>query len=424
MKFLLKIFRIWYIILFGKEEYCGGEDVLENNNIRISASALAVGMTVARTIGSKQGTVLIPEGSVLTDTMIQVVKRNEVKTVLVFADDRFDMVEVEDEDENNARKKFGTQKKTATLEDEMEAFRAEMMPLLEESRNISIGRTGKEFMDFKNEFEQKSQQVKKYFEDLAKGVEIDFSAVSATSMEVFSKFGKKNNLMLYLHALNQANEYVYAHSLRVSLLAALFGRWLALPESDVEGLALAGMLHDIGMSQIKPEVLDKEDEDLTLNEQRMIRQHTIVGAQMLLKHKLPAEVKGAVANHHERADGSGYPNKKKDDQLNSYAKILSIVDAFDNLCNHKDPTKSLTPFQSIKFFEASLEIFSPKYLMVFLNNIAYGYRNARVELSDERIAKIIFINSRDITRPIVELEDETLLDLSEKHCKIRIKKIL
>lgn len=382
-----------------------------NEILRISSETLETGMVTSRSVETRQGTVLIPENTVLTEAMISTIKKNGVRTTVVYKDEKYTMVEVPEDEEFEV---------SDVNENEIETYEPKEKDDVKELTVNTIN-----FNTFIVGFKDKAKNVEMYFEELSKGVGINLGEISTSTSEIFDKLYAKSDLMLYLHALDKKDESIFSHSLRVSLTCRLLGKWLKLTSSEIEDLALAGLLHDIGMLQVSKEILDKDVDELSIDEYTVYSQHPIAGAQMMLKHKLPQEVQAAILNHHERMDGSGFPNKKKGKQINLFAKIVAIADTFDELTNNKIPEKNLMPFEAIKFFESNLRTFSTKLLLIFLENIAYGYKNAKVELTDGRIAKIVFINSINTTRPIVRIYgQDDLLDLGNKNCEIRIKRIL
>ncbi len=138
------------------------------------------------------------------------------------------------------------------------------------------------------------------------------------------------------------------HCHRLSALASSLGRRLGLPAPEVLALRRAGMLHDIGKVSIPDSILLKSG-PLTREERRVMEQHPVIGERICqplpsLRLALPI-----IRHHHERLDGSGYPDGLRDDQIPRTARILQVVDIYDALTSHRPYRDEMAP-------EAALDI--------------------------------------------------------------------
>lgn len=133
---------------------------------------------------------------------------------------------------------------------------------------------------------------------------------------------------------------IYSHSVNVAMLAMSFGRYLGLPESQIESLGMGGMLHDIGWSQLPPALRDKRGQ-FSENERALMQRHPLLGHQMLLPvSSVPFDVLMIVLHHHENADGTGYPKGLKASRIPYLARLVRVTDAFDAMTSrriYKDP---------------------------------------------------------------------------------------
>lgn len=106
---------------------------------------------------------------------------------------------------------------------------------------------------------------------------------------------------------------------------------MGLPEDSIHKLAIAGLLHDIGKLHLRSYVYDEKEATLNIDELRYFRLHPSLGYAILKEHDYEEDILHAVLYHHENADGSGYPNNLKNDQIPVCAKILRVCDAFGAL---------------------------------------------------------------------------------------------
>lgn len=128
--------------------------------------------------------------------------------------------------------------------------------------------------------------------------------------------------------------YTAGHQQRVADLARAIAREFGLPKDMVEGIHVAGTLHDIGKIAIPAEILTKPSKLLEI-EFGLVKTHSQVGYQILERIDFPWPVAEAVRQHHERIDGSGYPRGLRRDQIIPQARILAVADVVEAMASHR-----------------------------------------------------------------------------------------
>ena len=126
--------------------------------------------------------------------------------------------------------------------------------------------------------------------------------------------------------------FTVGHQSRVSSLARAIARALNLTPDVIEAIRIAGTLHDLGMSTVPASILAKP-EPLVAAERAAIERHVAVSMDVLDGIAFPVPVATAVRQHHERLDGSGYPERLKGDAIGIEARILAVADVFESLCS-------------------------------------------------------------------------------------------
>ncbi len=156
----------------------------------------------------------------------------------------------------------------------------------------------------------------------------------------------KVTISLFLLAL-EYNYYTYTHSLNVAVYAICLGKYLGMNATELEILGTSAVLHDIGKSKIDPKILHKE-EKLTDEEFEIIKKHPELGWEILKKAGIEdRHILAGVRSHHEKIDGSGYPDKLNENEIHQYAKIIAICDVFDALTTSKSYKNSVDTFSTI-----------------------------------------------------------------------------
>jgi len=147
-----------------------------------------------------------------------------------------------------------------------------------------------------------------------------------------------------------AKDYnLFAHSVQVAILAISFAKILGKTQEEIFQLGLGGLLHDIGKLKISEEILNKPG-PLTKEEFELMKSHPIYGKEILDKQTslLPKESIIITLEHHESADGNGYPGKKTLEDTHPLAQIIHIVDCYDALTMNRVYRSALSPFEALK----------------------------------------------------------------------------
>lgn len=150
-----------------------------------------------------------------------------------------------------------------------------------------------------------------------------------------------STVMALANSLEAKDPYTVGHSQRVATLAERLARALGLPESETQYIRMAGLLHDIGKIGISEAVINKPG-PLSPSEYAHIQTHPLISERILVP---VAELNGAlrmIRNHHERWDGSGYPDGLKELQIPLGARILAIADAYDAMTSQRPYRPALT----------------------------------------------------------------------------------
>lgn len=262
-----------------------------------------------------------------------------------------------------------------------------------------------------NDYKKVHADAKQYLINIGEGKPINSQELFKVSTSLLNTLRSKSDLFTFLSYLRIKDDFTFTHSINVAMICHIFGHWLKMPSDDIEKLTISALLHDLGKTRIDPAILNKK-EPLTEEEFRYIREHTLIGYEMIKYDNLDPKIMDGILYHHERFDGSGYPKGLKKDEIPKFAKIIAIADMYDAMTSDRAYREKMSPFAVISVFEEEgYNKLDTKYLLGFLENIAYQYMGRNVSLSDGRYGKIVFIHNKKPSRPIIQIDSE-MVDLS------------
>lgn len=277
-----------------------------------------------------------------------------------------------------------------------------------------------EFQSFNSDYEKAVELVKTNLDALA----ISKTPVNSEALidTVFSLIGNcKTMIQLFdiMYNLEPTDEPTYHHCLNVAIISVVLGRWIGYKRSDLNQLALAGIIHDVGKLAVPIRLLNKTGK-LTDEEFALIKSHVKKGYNIVKNQVLDTRIKDSVIYHHERCDGSGYPFHSKMDQIPDFAKIIAIADVYDAMTSSRTYRQGHCPFEVIKIFDSEgLYKYDAQFIMTFLENIVSSYMHNDVLLSDGRTGEIVMINKNCLYRPVVKCGEEFVDLIKERDLSIK-----
>jgi HD-GYP domain-containing protein (c-di-GMP phosphodiesterase class II) len=261
---------------------------------------------------------------------------------------------------------------------------------------------------------------KEMFESYRISRKIPLADIRKDVVPVIQEISRNPDIFALFSSVQGRDDYTYQHNVGVGVLSTLIGRWLHMSEAELSVLSLAATLHDIGKLKIPNEILNKPGK-LTDEEFNLVKKHTIYGYEMLKETTgANSRITLAALQHHERNDGKGYPLGLKDEQIDSYSKIIAVADIFHAMSS-KRPYHEAMPFHVIvdQMRRGSFGALDPHIVSVFLENIVKRTVGREVILTDGRVGEIVYLNPHDIETPLIRINDE-YIDLSKmKELNIR-----
>lgn len=189
------------------------------------------------------------------------------------------------------------------------------------------------------------------------------------------------------------------HPINVAVLSLLLGRAMGLVQAELADLGLAAFFHDLGKTQLPDRARLLED-SFTGAEHSLYQEHVALGVALGRRMDLPPGALQAMAQHHELADGSGFPARLRGAQISPAARILALVNRYENLCNPARPAAALTPHEALSLVFAQMKSrFDGTTLDAFIRMMGVYPPGSVVQLVDERYAVVVSVNTARPLRP-------------------------
>lgn len=181
----------------------------------------------------------------------------------------------------------------------------------------------------------------------------------------WDKPSQQRTTVILLHLLQHKNLSLYQHSLRVRHLSRQVSEYLLLSPQENSDLETAALLHDIGKIAL-PDALLQKPERLTPEEFELVKQHSLSGARILSWIKMPDPITTLVYHHHERWDGSGYPDGLAGEAIPLGARIITLCDTFDVMTSSRPYQVARTQEQALEELQrCSGQQFDPQFVNLF-----------------------------------------------------------
>ena len=272
---------------------------------------------------------------------------------------------------------------------------------------------------FKAQYNENVDTIKQVIHNISRGGSIDINKVNHISHTIYARINENRDIVNSIHQIKNVDEYTYTHCINVSMLCMLIGKWLKFDKKKLELLIQAGLLHDIGKGRINPEILNKPGA-LSPDEYEEIKNHALYGYMITDNiSEINEDVRKGILMHHEREDGTGYPNGVKGSYIHEFAKIIAVADIYDAMTSNRIYEQKKSPFEVFSLLENnSFGILDTRVVKVFLSNMAVYYIGDFVRLSTGDMGEIIYINPMRIAQPIIRVEN-SYVDLAiETNVKI------
>ncbi len=254
------------------------------------------------------------------------------------------------------------------------------------------------------------------------------AALSESASNLVTEISNDANVLLNISRLKKYDDYTFHHSLSVAVIALAIGMEMGFDSKSLQDLVLSGMLHDLGKVSIPIEIINKPAR-LTDEEFEIVKSHPYnAGIHLLKKNLVTENTFLAIISHHEKWDGSGYPNGIVGSKIPIFARILTVADVYDALTSQRPYRNPSQPSDAIEYIMGGAgTLFDIDVVKAFLRKFEPYPIGTKVLLSNGEIATVVQNHAAQLLRPVVKLNGRAefydLYNDSSKH-SIIISKII
>lgn len=281
---------------------------------------------------------------------------------------------------------------------------------------------GAELARAESTHEQLQTSIRDVMDEVRGGGRLDGEKLAQGVDALLDSITRNPNALPWVMEMRRKGDYVYQHGLACAIWASTFGCHLGLERNDLRDLALGALLCDVGKIKL-PTGLLSQPPPLTEVEWQHLRGHVDESRRIVeATPNLSSTVLAIVTHHHERHDGSGYPNKLSGSAIPLLARIAGLVDSYDAMISVRPYAASRSPHQAVmELYESRDRLFQAELVEQFIRTCGIYPTGSLVELSDGTVGVVMEVNALKRLRPSVmlllgadkrPLDDFRLVDLA------------
>lgn len=273
------------------------------------------------------------------------------------------------------------------------------------------------------------EQVKEMFDEVRLGKAIDSEKTIPLVGEIEMLVQRNASAILSVARLKTHDDYTYMHSIAVCALMLSLAHQLDLDEEQTRLAGVGGLMHDLGKALMPTEILSKPGK-LTDAQFVTVKKHPQAGATVLQENGAAPEVIDIALHHHEKVNGSGYPDGLAGDDISLLARMGAICDVYDAVTSERPYKKAWDPSNAIQAMAKWEGHFDKKLFAVFVKSIGIYPVGSLVRLSTKRLAVVVEPGADSLLKPKVKVFfsitakaaiEVQIIDLASPSCKVTIE---
>jgi len=256
-----------------------------------------------------------------------------------------------------------------------------------------------------------SRVADRLMDDARLGQHLELGPAREVIGQTVASIMRNQDALIGLNRIRTVDQYTFEHSINVAVLMIAFARALGFERSLIEEIGLGALLHDVGKSRI-PEVILNKPGKLTPEEFEVIQGHVAHGHEILVKTSdISLTALDVVLEHHERIDGTGYPEGKPGASISRFGQMAAIVDVYDALTTRRVYHDAMPPHEALRnLLQWSPQQFDRTLVQQFIRCVGIYPIGTLVRLESERLAVVVETGREQLLRPVVRL----VFDIQER----------
>ena len=240
--------------------------------------------------------------------------------------------------------------------------------------------------------------------DVRMGKQVEMEAVNGVVEQMVDSIFRNKGALSSLSRIKSKDEYTFFHSVNVCVLMVAFAKGLGMPRSVISRAGVGALLHDVGKMAVPDGILNKEGR---LTDEEFVRMKDHVTQSRIILEKTPGITEEAIAvaaQHHERFDGSGYPNRLKGEEISELGRMAAIVDVYDAITSDRCYHKGFSTSEALrKIFEWGKYHFDPKMVELFIKVVGIYPVGTMVRLESGLVGVVKEPGMENLLMPVVKV---------------------
>ncbi|BFU90999.1 MAG: putative Metal-dependent phosphohydrolase [Nitrospira sp.] len=261
-------------------------------------------------------------------------------------------------------------------------------------------------------YAQAQEAVERIFDDLEQGIPPSPEAIKAIVSNVLEQILSDRTAMatqVAIHKIKQFDRSLTAHVLDTCILSLVVAIESGLDQSTQEQVGMGALLHDAGYVRL-PRNLVRKREECSGQDKTLLEQHCKLGVALLSEHPgMHEDVLRIVREHHERADGSGFPAGLCNDQISRLAQIVGIVDVYDSMVSRRGTRPAMIPHDAVRqlFLAAERGQFAKSLVELMIRSIGVYPVGSLIQLNTGEQAVVVGVNPQQRLKPLIKITTDS-----------------